>query len=560
MAIFVTLLTIVLAYVGQQYWRTTVNQSRDDRARLVGTMLGAINDATKTYTTTYFAEIQEGQSVTRNGYTLPAARLLTPTTTDLNGLGFLASKDVNPVVYNGQSVGFTIQIAVDTSSGCTIPTCNLPFQITTTTPLTDPSTNAVDIRRSTIAANTASPGNAGVSMPTSFGGNPNIFVTQNGTQTGTNPGGTAGLISISNGYDASGFMAFARRDGTLPMTGDINMQDDAGVEHNIDHAGTVNANNTVTGTLDVTGLAVEGNSCSQLGLIAANSEGKLLSCNGTVWGKATDMPSATRITYTSATCPTPCSWTVPAGVKSAMVTMAGGGGSGVGWRFAGQYIAGHSGGFVFSYPVNLVAGETMTIVVGKGAAGAGPTQTQQPVTVSSYPYYVFAAPSNDDGTAGYPGTASMLIAPDTTEGNNGVLLECDGGSGATFGGIDNYNGPPVPGPLGSGQPMGAAVATSGFPKFPEPWSSRQASGPYTYPNSPGGCTGGNIGNQGAEGYSSYGSATLASGYIPGALTPFGYGSGGGMSIFGCYVSPTEMGTCVTAGPGRDGVVMIDLLY
>src|SRR5204863_173778 len=136
----------------------------------------------------------------------------------------------------------------------------------------------------------ASPGNAGVAMPTSFGGNPNIFVTQGGTQTGTNPGGVAGLVSMSNGYDSQGFFQFDRRDGSLPRTGDINMQDTAGAKHNINNAGTVNADTTNTGTLYVSGLAVEGTACSKLGLIAANSSGKLLACNGSTWGKATDMP------------------------------------------------------------------------------------------------------------------------------------------------------------------------------------------------------------------------------------------------------------------------------
>ncbi|WP_146014139.1 hypothetical protein [Trinickia dabaoshanensis] len=555
MAIFVTLLTAVMAYAGQHYWRTTMNQNRDDRARLVGTTLGAINDATKTYTTTFFSEIQQGQSVTRNGYTLPAARLLTPTTADLNGLGFLSSKAVNPIVYNGQAIGFAIQITVDTSSGCTVPTCNLPFQVTATSPLIDPGTNQVDVRRATIAANTASPGNAGVSMPASLGGNPSVFVTQNGTQIGTNPGGVAGLISIRNGYDASGFFVFDRRDGSLPRTGDINMQDTAGVKHNINNAGTLNADNTVTGTLDVTGLAVEGSPCSHLGLIAANVDGKLLSCNGTVWGKATDMPSAHREVFTSARCPSPCQWTVPNGVKSALVTMAGGGGSGLGWRFANQYGTGSSGGFVFSAPVNLVAGETLTIVVGKGGTAYQPRVTATPVP--NTPYFVYEAPLGDDGLSGYPGSPSQLISSNSQEGTNGVLLECDGGSGATAGGFDDPSGGggvPVPGPQSS------VWEFSGYPTHPTP--DRMAAGPYARSNGPGACgySDYGLGNFGNRAYAPNPGTPLASGAYQGALTPFGYGSGGSVSIFGCYVSTTQMGTCVFPDYGRDGVVMIDVLY
>ncbi|AXQ50968.1 hypothetical protein DZC31_30080 (plasmid) [Stenotrophomonas rhizophila] len=374
LGVAVLLLSLVSAYYGLRYAQDTVRENRDDRARLVGTMLSNVNDATKTYATTFFTQIQRAQSITRNGYTVPPVRVLAPTLADLNGLGFLPSRSVSPVIYNGQSVSFRVQLTVDTSSGCTVPTCNLPFQVTTTVPLLNPSNNTVDIRRATIAATTASPGNAGVSIPVSFGGNPNIFVSSNGMQTGTNPGGVAGLVSVSNGYDSSGFFEFDRRDGSLPRTGDINMQDTSGVKHNINNAGTVNSVASITGTLQVTGLAVEGQGCTQLGLIASNSNGKLLGCNGSTWGKATDMPNAYRYVFTTST-----TWTVPAGVKSALVTMAGGGGSALGWRFASQYITGHSGGFVFSAPVNLVEGETLTVEVGSGGIAF------QPIVAGAFP-------------------------------------------------------------------------------------------------------------------------------------------------------------------------------
>jgi prepilin-type N-terminal cleavage/methylation domain-containing protein len=63
------------------------------------------------------------------------------------------------------------------------------------------------------------------------------------------------------------------------------------------------------------------------------------------------------------------SWTVPAGAKSAFVTMAGGGGSGLGWRVLNAIHSGHSGGYVFSHPVDLVPGEVMTVTVGLGGRG-----------------------------------------------------------------------------------------------------------------------------------------------------------------------------------------------
>lgn len=49
--------------------------------------------------------------------------------------------------------------------------------------------------------------------------------------------------------------------------------------------------------------------------------------------------------------------------------MAGGGGSGLGWRVLNAIHTGHSVGYVFSHPVNLVAGEVMTITIGLGGKG-----------------------------------------------------------------------------------------------------------------------------------------------------------------------------------------------
>lgn len=536
LAIVVLIGALAMAYAGYRYFQGVVNQNRDDSARMVGTKLATINDATKTYATTFFTQIQRGQVVTRNGYTLGPARLLAPTLADLNGLGFLPTRALNPVVYNGQSIGFNVQMRVDTLSGCTVPTCNLLFQVTTSAPLLTPSSNNVDVRRATMAATTASSGNAGVSLPATMGGDPSVFVGNGGTPIGTNPGGIAGLVSVSNGYDSSGFMEFDRRDGSLPRTGDINMQDSSGAKHDINNAGTINSVASVTGTLQVTGLAVEGQPCTQIGLIAANSSGKLLGCNGTVWGKATDMPNAHRYMFTTST-----SWTVPSGVKSALVTMAGGGGSGLGWRFASQYITGHSGGFVFSAPVNLVEGETLSVVVGRGAVSFVPVISSGSIKVP---------PAGDDGLAGYPGEASKLISP-----SQGILLECDGGSGAT---TNYYNslstGVRIPGPQGGAWVFGSPFAGATV--------SRPAAGPYATPNGPGACgfASYGMGNAGSEFYAANTSTPINSGVYPGALTPFGYGAGGSVSVSGCYISATEVGTCVSPLRGRDGVVMIDVLY
>ena len=313
LAIVVGVLSLVLAYYGNRYAQVSIDQGRDDKAKLIGERMANISDATKTYATTFFTQIQRGESVTRNGYSVVPQRLLAPTLTDLSGLGFLPATAINPVVYNGQSIQFNVAMRINTQSGCTIPSCSLLFQVTTSAPLLIPNGNTVDIRRATIAATAASPGNAGVSMPGSMGGDPSVFVGNGGTVTGTNSGGVAGLVSISNGYDSQGFFEFLRRDGSLPMTGTLNMQDASGAKHDIANANDIGAvdvtasgditasgnitavgaviGKTVTSTgrmktgeyLQIDGVAVENTACSPNGLVGRNVVGLTLSCQSGVW-------------------------------------------------------------------------------------------------------------------------------------------------------------------------------------------------------------------------------------------------------------------------------------
>lgn len=236
------------------------------------------------------------------------------------------------------------------------------------------------------------------------------------------------------------------------------------------------------------------------------------------------------------------SWTVPAGVSSAFVTMAAGGGSGLGWRVSSTYITGASGGYVFSQPVNFIAGEVIQVVVGQGGQAFAPYDTGIPVA-SNPRYHVQANPPGDDGLGGYPGTASKLVSP-----SRGTLLECDGGSGATSGGIDNYSGSLV-----AGNVSGATIG-SGLPNYSAP--NRMAAGPYASAGGPGACGPANygVGNVGTTSWN------MSSGNHTGGSTPFGYGSGGDVGVFSCYVNTTDMGTCISPSPGRSGVVFIDVLY
>ena len=166
--------------------------------------------------------------------------------------------------------------------------CNVTALVASTEPMVDlQSPNEVDLRRATIAAGVAGTGRAGISLPE----NPGVFVSIDNTNVGANAAGIAGLIAITNGYGSRGFLEFARRDSSLPMTGDINMQDDSGVRHYLRNVNdvatqTVNATGRVkTGEyLDLDGPpVVKDTACTKIGLVGSTDRGQMLSCQEYLW-------------------------------------------------------------------------------------------------------------------------------------------------------------------------------------------------------------------------------------------------------------------------------------
>jgi prepilin-type N-terminal cleavage/methylation domain-containing protein len=257
---------------------------------------------------------------------------------------------------------------------------------------------------------------------------------------------------------------------------------------------------------------------------------KIIGCSG--WGE----PRAQRFAFTTSS-----TWTVPVGTRKAFVTMAGGGGSGAGWRIISNLATGHSGGYIFSQPINVTPGEVMQVVVGKGGQGFRPYNTGV-LANPGPPYYIHNRPAGDDGLGGHPGGASKLISP-----TQGLIIECDGGSGASVGGIDNFSGGLVAGSI-PGANTGSGTPTSSSP-------NRVATGPYVTANGPGGCGPGPVGyGKGNNGITLWG---ITSGSYGGGKSPFGFGSGGDVGVSGCYVNASTVGTCVSPYDGRDGVVYID---
>jgi hypothetical protein len=298
-------------------------------------------------------------------------------------------------------------------------------------------------------------------------------------------------------------------------------------------------------------VETEQTACSVEGLVARDATGNLLSCTGGSWGPVARSPRTYRYVFTEDEI-----WTVPDGVKSAFVTMAGGGSSGVSYGVRDPLMSGNSGGYVFSQPINFVEGERIRITVGKGGKAVGYYFSGVYDSNGGKNQVVIQDTDPHHGRGGYPGTSSKLESIDRGE----LLLECAGGSGP---GRTHFN------TVEYGQGPGPTVASTveiysstGSPhQFVFSNAFTEASGPYAAPNAPGRCgpiasSDPNYG-KGNFGQVLYGASSGA--YI-GGTTPFGYGSGATVGRSGCYITKTYIGTCTSTGAGRDGIVFIDVTY
>ena len=315
---------------------------------------------------------------------------------------------------------------------------------------------------------------------------------------------------------------------------------------------------STTRSIDVTSMLVIDNHlqpgvntidqvCESLGSISSDISGRIMTCIKNKWTGVSKSPRIYRYPFYEDQ-----DWVVPDGVLSAYVSMAGGGGTGLGWRSVNYQAAGHSGGYVLNHPLNLVPGETLRIVIGKnGDAGQGPINSFVPPAIGP-PNMMFVNPDANiiDGLSGYPGTSSILTS--VTRGTK--LIECSGGSGAVMNGYSSLSpNPQVPGPIVD-SPLYGVMKDYALATHPTP--SRPATGEYALDGGPGAC--GPLdygrGNSGEVNYE------VTSGGRLGGLTALGFGSGGDVGSSGCYISSTSIGTCIWPMAGKPGVIFIDVLY
>ncbi len=237
-------LTISMILIVAGVW-AKVNALREERAQIQGDAMVTLSNSVSTYMTNNYTALVNSTAI--GGFAVPT----TPTIAELITAGLL-SNNFNPT--NIYSSGYQIAIS-RVPTGCVAPACDLVSLINLSGPIIDYRTGRVDGPSLGAAANRIG-ANGGWSNLV----NAALISGQDGTWNATNPvvvAGVpvAGILGVRGGYGSSGWAQFLRRDGTLPMTGNLNMGtqsiNNANAVNSVTLATTSGA--TVGGTLNVAG-------------------------------------------------------------------------------------------------------------------------------------------------------------------------------------------------------------------------------------------------------------------------------------------------------------------
>lgn len=244
LGIVVAIMTFMAAYLIKQ-------QTQDARmliANAQGQQLAAVRDGLYNYSLRNFMAVVNNTAVT--GVAVTRA----PTVVELSALNYIPGGMTNNGYYGA---GYALN-ATPSPVACVVPNCNIFVEAHLTAPIRDPFSGSVDGPALGEAVKTiGADGGASFMVPGTIEG-------QNGAWTLPNPmGAVAGILVARAGVGTQmDFAAYLRRDGTLPMTGNLDMG-----------ANTIGNIRTV----------VAGSACASVGEIAKNAAGAVLSCQGGIY-------------------------------------------------------------------------------------------------------------------------------------------------------------------------------------------------------------------------------------------------------------------------------------
>lgn len=271
------LFALVISIMGISFalW-SKVNEVRTENAKAQGDALVTLSNSVATYMTNNFQSLVNSTAITG------VASIYAPTIPELITAGLLSN---NFSVNNFYGTGYAVAIS-KVPAACVVPACDLSSLVNLTGGIIDYRTGLVD--GPTLGQAIARMGgNGGFSDRAT----PATIKGSSGSWSIANPvivAGVAvpGVIAIRGGYGSAGFAQFLRRDGTLPMTGQLNMG-----SQNISNANAINSNSIAnasgitTQTLATTAAVTVGGALNVAGLTSTN--GLSNSGNFTNTGSAT---------------------------------------------------------------------------------------------------------------------------------------------------------------------------------------------------------------------------------------------------------------------------------
>jgi prepilin-type N-terminal cleavage/methylation domain-containing protein len=251
--------------------------TENDQARIVGQQMQEVGRAVDTYIASRYTPISQLQSAA-GGAADPGPRTCSGTTCTIT-VQTLVNEGLLPATYknlNSFGAGYTITLNVTGTS----PNWNVVGVVTTDKPWTVGGVVRYDLLGQAMATAGADSGmsRSSAARIDGYGGVWTAPITT---------GQALGLLGFQVGTGTGLYSVYLRRDGTLPMTGDLNLSD--GTNHNIINANNVTGTGRFTsaqtytnyvnlaGNLDMTGTATVGGS---LGVTGATTVGQNLTVNG----------------------------------------------------------------------------------------------------------------------------------------------------------------------------------------------------------------------------------------------------------------------------------------
>ncbi|CCD28939.1 putative PilV-like protein [Candidatus Glomeribacter gigasporarum BEG34] len=221
---------IAMMMAGAQLWKQRQQVLADVRSAQ-GTVLRRIGEGVNQYIVNHYSALIGDTPIPG------VAEIYAPTIAELQATGDL-DQGFQPVsLLNG--LPYVVALS-RTPAGCTPPACDISGLVYIRGAITDPSTGAPQPLGDALASLGGDGAYSDTLTPDRLSGPNDAWATRNPL------GNVASVLAMRVGYGTSGFSQFVRRDGALPMEGDLNFQGTDGARHNITHVQAVNANTVTT--------------------------------------------------------------------------------------------------------------------------------------------------------------------------------------------------------------------------------------------------------------------------------------------------------------------------